>query len=112
MAKKIFIVLMLIYFGIITSKAQNIEITGRVVEYTNVTKPPVGKKSFDIESVSGVSVTQEGTTNSTLTDVDGNFKITAPANAVLVFQYKGYKKRSIKVNWQTKLFVVLKRKRG
>ncbi len=112
MVKKIFIVFLLIAFGVIASNAQNIEITGRVVEYTNVTKPPVGKKSFDVESVPGVSVTQEGTTNYTLTDVDGNFKISAPANAVLIFQYKGYKKRAIKVGGQTKMFVVLKRKRG
>lgn len=112
MIKNIFLVFVLTIAITLTSTAQSVEVTGRVVEYTNVTKPPVGKKSFDVEKLAAVTVTEQGTTNSTITDVDGNFKITVSTNSVLVFEYKGYKKQTLRISGQNKVFVVLKRKRG
>ena len=112
MIKRLFIALVLTVFCVITSMAQDVEVEGKVVEYTNVTKPPVGKKSFDVEKLAAVTVTEQGTTNSTITDVDGIFKITVARNSVLVFEYKGYKKQTLRINGQNKVFVVLKRKRG
>ena len=112
MIKRLFFVIVLTIAAILTSTAQNVEVTGRVVEYTNVTKPPVGKKSFDVENLAAVTITEQGTTNSTVSDVEGNFKITVSLNAVLVFEYKGYKKQAVRINGQNKLFVVLKRKRS
>lgn len=38
----------------------------------------------------GVNVVQKGTTNGTVTNVDGNFSIDVPANTVLVFTYIGF----------------------
>jgi len=42
------------------------------------------------ESLIGVSVVVKGTTNGTITDVNGNFTITCEANDILVFSYLGY----------------------
>ncbi|MFN8253930.1 MAG: TonB-dependent receptor [Ferruginibacter sp.] len=41
--------------------------------------------------MAGVSVTVKGSTNGAATDANGNFSITVPDNAVLVFSYVGYK---------------------
>lgn len=42
------------------------------------------------ETLIGVSVAQKGTTNATVTDVDGSYSINAPQGATLVFTYVGY----------------------
>ncbi|HCO67704.1 MAG TPA: hypothetical protein DIT04_08130 [Dysgonomonas sp.] len=44
----------------------------------------------------GVSVIEKGTTNGTVTDVYGDYKITVKQNAVLVYSYIGYKTKEIK----------------
>ncbi|WP_040625705.1 SusC/RagA family TonB-linked outer membrane protein [Mucilaginibacter paludis] len=58
--------------------AQNIEVKGKVVDEKN-------------ETLIGVSVTVKGTTKGTITDVNGNFKLTvASPGDILVFKYIGY----------------------
>ncbi len=42
------------------------------------------------EPMIGVSVVVKGTTNGTVTDIDGRFSITAPVGSILVFSYIGY----------------------
>lgn len=44
-----------------------------------------------------VSVSLAGTSQGTITDVNGSFKISAPENATLVFSFLGYEKLTIKV---------------
>lgn len=46
----------------------------------------------------GANVLVKGTTNGTQTDFDGNYTITADANAVLVFSYIGFAKQEVAVN--------------
>ncbi|MDD2512594.1 MAG: TonB-dependent receptor [Proteiniphilum sp.] len=43
----------------------------------------------------GVNVIQKGTTNGTVTDVDGNFSINVPANATIVFTYIGFSAQEV-----------------
>jgi len=43
----------------------------------------------------------KGTTNGTITDIDGNFTLEVPADAQLVISYIGYKKVIIPVNGKT-----------
>ena len=43
----------------------------------------------------GVNVIQKGTTNGTVTDVDGNFSINVPANAAIVFTYIGFSAQEV-----------------
>ncbi|HVW15482.1 MAG TPA: TonB-dependent receptor [Mucilaginibacter sp.] len=59
------------------------------------------------ESLIGVSVLVKGTTNGTQTDVNGNFTLNAPSNAILVFSYIGYSNQEVPVNGQSTINVKL-----
>ena len=49
----------------------------------------------------GASVVEKGTTNGTITDLDGNFTLKLPSDAVINVSYVGYQPQSIPVNGQT-----------
>lgn len=53
------------------------------------------------EPVIGANVVVKGTTNGIITDVDGNFALTVPQNAVLQISYIGYITKEIKVTKTT-----------
>ncbi|MGN6396057.1 MAG: SusC/RagA family TonB-linked outer membrane protein [Mucilaginibacter sp.] len=59
------------------------------------------------ETLIGVSVKIKDTNSGTLTDVNGNFSLTAPDNAVLVVSYIGYNTLEVPVNGQTTLNIKL-----
>ena len=73
--------------------AQNITVTGTV---TDAMKEPI----------IGASVLQQGTTNGTATDIDGNFTLTVPADANLEISSIGFETRVLKA--QAKLDVILR----
>ncbi|WP_455086870.1 SusC/RagA family TonB-linked outer membrane protein [Prevotella denticola] len=73
----------------------NHKVTGRVVDSTG-------------EPLIGATVLVEGTTNGTVTDIDGNFTINTPSNAKLVFSYIGYVGQSVAVNGKNTIDVTLK----
>jgi TonB-dependent starch-binding outer membrane protein SusC len=56
---------------------QDITISGKVTNENN-------------EPLSGVSITVKGKTTGTTTDANGNFKLSAPENTVLIISYIGY----------------------
>lgn len=56
----------------------------------------------------GVNILKKGTVEGTITDLDGNFEITAQKGDVLVFSYIGYVTQEITYNGQPKLEVKLK----
>ena len=55
----------------------------------------------------GVNVVVKGTTQGVITDLDGNFMISVPSDAVLTFTYIGFKTQEVAVNGKTTLNVVL-----
>ncbi|MBI9064374.1 MAG: SusC/RagA family TonB-linked outer membrane protein [Marinilabiliaceae bacterium] len=57
--------------------------------------------------IPGVSVVEEGTTNGTITDINGNYSITAPTGAVVAFTFVGMKTQEFTLGAQTKIDVVL-----
>ncbi|MDD4417410.1 MAG: SusC/RagA family TonB-linked outer membrane protein, partial [Bacteroides graminisolvens] len=59
------------------------------------------------ETVIGASVMEKGTTNGTITDIDGRFSLKVSSKSVLTISYVGYKSKEIPVNGQTKIQVVL-----
>ena len=59
------------------------------------------------EPVMGATVMQQGTSNGTVTDLDGHFTITVPADGSLTFSYMGFKTQNLKVAGQTDLQVVM-----
>ena len=66
--------------------------------------------SRDNSAMVGVTVLEKGTTNGTVTDIDGKFslKITTK-NPVLVFSYVGYKTIEVNVGNQSVLNVVMQK---
>ena len=77
--------------------AQNIQVKGTVVSGT------------DNEPLPGVNVVLKGNTSTgTITDIDGNFSLSVPSDAVLTVSYIGFVTQDVPVNGQTLLKVVLK----
>ncbi|WP_373728105.1 TonB-dependent receptor plug domain-containing protein, partial [Bacteroides heparinolyticus] len=88
----LFILVATISLGI---SAQNVTVKGTVTDKTG-------------ETVIGASVVQKGNSgNGTITDIDGNFSLTVPANATLVFSYVGMTTQEVAVKGQKTLNVVL-----
>ena len=93
--KKLLSVLFLLSFTLASVYAQDIQVKGTVVS---------GTDDFPLP---GVSVVVKGTTKGVITDIDGNFVISVPSNAVLSFTYIGFKSQEVPVEGKTTLNVVL-----
>ncbi|WP_321517975.1 TonB-dependent receptor [uncultured Bacteroides sp.] len=74
--------------------AQKITITGQVKDPSN-------------EGIIGASVVEKGTTNGTMTDIDGKFSLSVSPKAILTITYIGYKNQEVAVKGATHLNVVL-----
>lgn len=57
--------------------------------------------------IAGANVVEKGTTNGTITDMDGNFSLEVSPNSILVVSYIGYKDQEIPVNNQTSFNIKL-----
>lgn len=55
-------------------------------------------KDFEGTLLPGVNVIEKGTTNGTITDIDGKYSISAPADATLIFSYIGYLQEEEMIN--------------
>ena len=73
--------------------AQKIEVSGTVVD-------PNG------ETIIGASIMEKGTTNGTVTDFDGNFKLTTASGAKIVVSYIGFMTQEL--NAEPTMKIVLK----
>ena len=60
------------------------------------------------ESVIGANVTEKGTTNGMITDLDGNFSLTVQKNSTLVISYIVYVTQEIDIKGITNLNIILK----
>lgn len=60
------------------------------------------------ETVIGASVLEKGTTNGTITDLDGKFILTVNDNAVLQISYVGYTTQEVPVKGKTSFNITLK----
>ena len=75
--------------------AQNVTVKGTVKDNTG-------------ETVIGASVVQKGnTSNGTITDIDGNYSLSVPANATLIFSYVGMMSQEIEVKGQNVINVTM-----
>ncbi len=77
-----------------------------------VNVPPIAIKGKVVdrttgESLIGVSVKIKDTNQGTVTDVNGNFSLTAPDNAILFISYLGYNTTEVPVQGQTTISVRL-----
>lgn len=79
----------------IVVRAQEVTVTGTITDSENG------------ESLPGATVTVEGTSNGTITDIDGKYSLKVDANAILVFSFVGYDTQEIPINGQTQIDVDL-----
>lgn len=60
------------------------------------------------EPIVGVNVMEKGTTNGTITDMDGKFLLKAPANATLIISFIGYKTLAVNLEGEKNVNITLK----
>ncbi len=72
----------------------NVDVSGKVVDETGVGLP-------------GASIIVKGTSTGTTTDMDGNYKLNAPDNAVLVVSFVGYRSQEIVINGRSRIDVAM-----
>jgi TonB-linked SusC/RagA family outer membrane protein len=75
--------------GVVSAYAQNINIKGKVTDGANG------------EPLPAATVLLKGTTRGAVTNLDGEYTFTAPAQGVLVFSTIGYKPVEVEINGQT-----------
>lgn len=76
-------------------RLQTKKITGTILDATGI-------------PVIGANVMVKGTTNGTITDMDGNFTLEVDKDAILVVSYIGFANQEIKVGNQTNLSITMK----
>ena len=59
------------------------------------------------EPIIGANVVIKGTTNGTITDIDGNYTLEAPASAILQISYVGYLTQDVPVNGESRVDIRL-----
>ena len=88
------LLLMLLAMISISISAQTVNLTGNVKDQTG-------------EPVIGASVLEKGTTNGTITDLDGNYTLRVANNAILVFSYIGMRNQEVNVSGRPTIDVTL-----
>lgn len=82
-------------FCLFPAFAQNVQITGKVLDKEN-------------EAIIGASVVVKGTTNGTITDLDGNFVVAnVPEKSTIQISYIGYKTQEFPLAGKTHFNIVL-----
>lgn len=59
------------------------------------------------EGLPGATIVEKGTTNGTITDMDGNFKLEVTAEATLLVSFVGYEMKEVPLNGRTTLTIAL-----
>lgn len=88
-SRKILFALMAMLFSF-SAFAQQLTVTGQVLDAQK-------------EPLIGVSVLEKGTSNGTITDLDGNFTLNVSPDGTLVFSYVGYKSQELKASRQMQI---------
>ena len=92
---RMFLFLMLFALIHISAIAQPKTVSGKVTDTSG-------------EPIPGVNIILKGTTQGTITDVDGNYLLSnVPDSAILVFSFVGMKKQEIEVGMQSSINVTL-----
>lgn len=80
--------------GISESYSEDIKVNGRVA-------------SVGGEGVPGVNIIEKGTTNGTISDLDGNYSLKTSDNATLVFSSVGYHSQEVEVSGRNEINIEL-----
>jgi TonB-linked SusC/RagA family outer membrane protein len=88
-----FILFAMMQFSV-TAQTPDIKISGKI-------------SSASGEPLQGVSIGVKNTTNMTTTDINGDFKLVVPDNAVLVITYVGFKRQEVAVAGKSQLLITM-----
>ncbi len=88
-------VLVSMFFLALQVNAQDLQIKGKVVA------------AEDNSPLPGVSIVIKGTSKGTVTDVNGEFNISAPSDGTLVFSFIGMKNKEVPINGRSSINVSL-----
>ncbi|MBR5782537.1 MAG: SusC/RagA family TonB-linked outer membrane protein [Bacteroidales bacterium] len=94
MRKVYFFLILFLCMGF-TLKAQDIKVSGYVTS------------AEDGYGLPGVTIQVKGTSNGTITEIDGDYTISAGSRDTLVFSYVGYQTQNIAVDGRNKIDVVM-----
>lgn len=96
MKKVVLFFSILLFMGIMAVNGQTRVITGKVTS------------SEDNMPIPGVSISVEGTTLGTVTDMDGNYTLQVPEDArILIFSFVGMTTQEVSVEGRTSVNVVM-----
>ncbi|MDR0940406.1 MAG: TonB-dependent receptor [Mediterranea sp.] len=90
----LFVLIGAFLLSVTTANAQNLTVKGNV-------------KDINGEAIVGASVVRQGTSHGTISDIDGNFQLNVPADAILVVSYVGYENQTVNVNGRSFVSVTL-----
>ncbi len=93
--KRVFILFGMLLFAGTTLFGQQITVTGTVTD------------AMDGETLPGVTIQVQGTEVGTVTDMDGNYEVSAPADGTLVFSFVGMETREEPVDGREVIDVAL-----
>ena len=95
MVRKIVLSIIAILAVSFAAIAQNAQVSGTVVDEAGT-------------PVIGAAVVVDGTSIGTVTDVNGGFKLSAPANGTIIVSFVGYEEAKVAIAGKTSLNIVLK----
>lgn len=78
-----------------TMSAQNITVKGNI------------KSSTESEGIIGANISIKGQSSGTISDINGDYSLSAPSNATLVFSFIGYNTQEIPINGRSVIDVML-----
>lgn len=90
-----FLAVFVMLFFCVSANAQKLSLTGVV------------RDAVSGEPILGANILEKGTTNGTITNLDGEFSLTLSPNATLVVKYVGYQPQEIQVAGQKTIVVKL-----
>src|SRR5262245_25974390 len=95
--KKISTLLFISFFTILFQASAQTLIQGKITDSSGI-------------ALEGVTITEKGTSNGTITNEEGKFTLNASnANAKLIFSYLGFEKREISLDGRTELNLSLQK---
>ena len=95
---KIITLISALFISLFSNGQNSVSVSGRVLD------------SQTREPLIGASVTQKGTLNGTMTNIDGSFTLNTTINSTLVISYVGYYSREVDVISTQQIEVLLEEK--
>jgi len=93
MKRRLYLIMVLLFASFASAIAQT-KVSGTVADAAG-------------SSIPGVSIIEKGTSNGTITDVNGKYSITVPANGVIQFSFVGMETQEVEVGGRTTINVSL-----